>query len=153
MILYYGLIFVGVVLTVMAVYNFYASSKIEKNMDNYLFIVTSQKGYFLGTTLFALAILVIVAYQASGYIFDIKIFSIVFFFGSLFLLALSHLIYYITAEKKLNDYKDFFKEFEIDLSNKCEKLMLKHIYSKEKDLNKVKDIFKRNKHLCKEKEN
>ena len=153
MILYYGLIFVGVVLTVMAVYNFYASSKIEKNMDNYLFIVTSQKGYFLGTTLFALAILVIVAYQASGYIFDIKIFSIVFFFGSLFLLALSHLIYYITAEKKLNDYKDFFKEFEIDLSNNCEKLMLKHIYSKEKDLNKVKDIFKRNKHLCKEKEN
>jgi len=153
MILYYGLIFVGVVLTLMAVYNFYASSKIEKNMDNYLFVITSQKGYFLGTTLFALAILVIVAYQASGYIFDIKIFSIVFFFASLFLLALSHLIYYLTAEKKLNDYEEFFKEFEVDLTNKCEKLMLKHIYSKEKDLEKVKDIFKRNKHLCKKKEN
>jgi len=26
--------------------------------------------------------------------------------------------------------------------------MLKHIFSKEKDIEKIKDIFKKNKHLC-----
>jgi len=153
MILYYGLIFVGIILTLMAVYNLYSATKIEKNLDNYLFIITSQKGYFIGTTLFALAILAIVSYQASGYIFDIKVFSIVFFFLSLFFLALSHLIYYLSAEKKLSDYEEFFKDFDIDLNNKCQKLMLKHIYLKEKDLKKVKKIFKMNKELCKKKEN
>ncbi|MEO1923978.1 MAG: adenylate kinase [Nautiliaceae bacterium] len=152
MILYYGLIAVGIILVVLAVYNFYSISKIEKNMDNYLFIITSNKSYFIGTTLFSLALLIIIAYQANGYIFDIKIFSIVFFFGSLFLLALSHLIYYMQAKKKLSDYEKFFKEFELDLNNNCEKLMLKYIYSKEKDLKKAKKIFKMNKKLCKKKD-
>ncbi|WP_456471093.1 adenylate kinase [Caminibacter sp.] len=152
MILYYGMIFVGIILTLMAVYNLYSATKIEKNMDNYLFIITSQKSYFIGTTLFALAILIIISYQANGYIFDIKVFSIVFFFGSLFFLALSHLIYYMQAKKKLSDYKEFFKEFDIDLNNNCQKLMLKHIYSKEKDLKKVKKIFKMNKKLCEKKD-
>ncbi len=152
MILYYGLILIGLTLTIMAIYNFFSVSRIEKNMDNYLFLITSSKAYFIGTTLFSLALLAIIAYQASGYVFNIRVFSIVFFFSALFLLALSQYVYYITLEKKLNDYKDFFKEFEIDLTNRCHKLMLKHIYEKEKDLVKVKEIFKRNKHLCEKKD-
>ncbi|MEO1959297.1 MAG: adenylate kinase [Nautiliaceae bacterium] len=147
--LYYGLILVGIILIIMAVYNFFSISKIDKTMDNYLFLITSSKGYFVGATLFSLAALAIIAYQVVGYVFDIRIFAIVFFFGALFLLSLSHLVFYLVAKKKLNDYKDFFKEFGVDLDNKCQKLMLKYIYQKEKDLQKVKEIFKRNKHLCK----
>jgi hypothetical protein len=151
MILYYGLILVGVALVVIAVYNFYAASKIEKNMENYLLLITSSESYFIGTTLFSLAILAIIAYQVSGYIFDIKIFSIVFFFGALFLFSLSAYFYYLSIKRKHKDYKEFFKQFDLDLNNRCEKLMLKHIYEKEKDIEKVKKIFKANKHLCKEK--
>ncbi|EDM23743.1 adenylate kinase [Caminibacter mediatlanticus TB-2] len=149
MIFYYLLIAIGVIITLFAIYNLFSISKIEKNMDNYLFIVTSSKGYFIGATLFSLAILLVITYQVFNYVFDIRIFSIVFFFASLFLLSLSHLIYYLVAKKKLNDYKDFFKEFDIDLKNNCQKIMLKHIYEKEKDLKKVKEIFKINKKLCK----
>ena len=149
MIFYYLLIAIGVIITLFAIYNLFSISKIEKNMDNYLFIVTSSKGYFIGATLFSLAILLVITYQVFNYVFDIRIFSIVFFFASLFLLSLSHLIYYLVAKKKLNDYKDFFKEFDIDLKNNCQKIMLKHIYDKEKDLKKVKEIFKINKKLCK----
>ncbi len=149
MIFYYLLIAIGVIITLFAIYNLFSISKIEKNMDNYLFIVTSSKGYFIGATLFSLAILLVITYQVFNYVFDIRIFSIIFFFASLFLLSLSHLIYYLIAKKKLNDYKDFFKEFDIDLKNNCQKIMLKHIYDKEKDLKKVKEIFKINKKLCK----
>ncbi|GAB6044844.1 hypothetical protein JCM11957_04420 [Caminibacter profundus] len=152
MILYYVLFFVGVIMIIMSIYNFYSSTKIEKNIDNYLFLITSPKAYFVGTTLFSTAILVIIAYQASEYEFNIKFFSIVFFFGSLFLLTLSHLVYYISVAKKLNDYEEFFKDFNIDLNNKCQKLMLKFIYSKEKNLDKVKKVFNMNKHLCDKKD-
>ena len=151
MILYYGLILVGVVLTVIAVYNLYSATKVEKNMENYLLIITSSESYFIGTTLFSLAILAIIAYQVSGYIFDIKIFSIVFFFASLFFFSLSTYIYFLAVKRKHKDYREFFKDFNIDLSNKCEKLMLKHIYEKEKDIEKIKKIFLANKHLCKDK--
>ena len=149
MIFYYFLIAIGVIITLFAIYNFINIKKIEKNFDNYLFLITSSKAYFFGATLFSLAILLIISYQVVDYIFDIKIFSIVFFFSSLFLLSLSHLIYYVTLKKKLKDYKDFFKNFEVDLDNRCEKLMLKHIYEKEKNIEKVKEVFKKNKHLCK----
>jgi len=149
MYLYYGLLIISVIITAIAVKNFFSASKIEKNMDNYLFIVTSSKAYYIGSTLFALALLVITALQAMPYTFDIRVFSIVMFFGSIFLLSLSHLVYFMTAKKKLSDFEEFFKQFGINLENKCEKLMLKHIYSKEKDLKKVKEIFEMNKDLCK----
>jgi hypothetical protein len=150
MIIYYLLLLVGVVMVLMAIYNVFSIRKIEKNMDNYLFLVTSPKAYYVGAVLFSLAMLAIVAFQSAAYVFDIRVFSIVFFFASLFFLALSQLVYYSVTEKKLSDYKEFFKQFEINLDNKCEKLMLKHIYSKEKDLEKVKKIFKMNKELCKD---
>ncbi|WP_457564379.1 adenylate kinase [Caminibacter sp.] len=151
MILYYGLILIGIVIVIISVVNFYNASKVKKNIDNYLFLITSSEAYFIGTTLFSLAILAVIAYQVSGYIFDIRIFSIVFFFGSLFLLSLSNYVYFLVVKKKHSDYKEFFKQFEIDLNNKCEKLMLKHIYEKEKDLEKIKKIFLANKHLCEKK--
>jgi len=121
-------------------------------MNNYLFAITSQRGYYIGAVLFSLALMAITAFQAMPFITDIRILSIIFFFFSIFLLSLSHLIYHNAVIKKCTDVEEFFKDFEIDLNNKCEKLMLKHIYSKEKDLEKIKDIFKRNKHLCKEKD-
>jgi hypothetical protein len=151
MFLYYALIAVSIIITAIAVKNFFLIKNIEKSMENYLFIITSSKAYYIGATLFALALLVIAAYQAMPFGFDIRILSIVLFFGSIFLLSLSHLIYYLVTEKKLSDFKEFFKEFEINLNNRCEKLMLKHIYSKEKDLKRVKEIFLKNRHLCKEK--
>ncbi|WP_456488651.1 adenylate kinase [Caminibacter pacificus] len=150
MILYYGLIGVSVVIIAIAIKNFYSATKIEKNMDNYLFVVTSSKAYYIGATLFALALLVITAFQAMPYVFDIRVFSIVLFFGSIFLLSFSHYVYHTLASKKLNDYEEFFKQFGVDLNNKCEKLMLKYIYSKEKDLKKVKEVFEMNKEKCKE---
>ena len=146
------LIAVGVVIVLISLKNFYLSTKIEKNMDNYLFVITSSRGYYLGATLFSLALLAVVAFQAMPYVFDIRIFSIVFFFSSVFLLSLSHLVYHIAAGKKLSDFEEFFKQFGVNLSSRCEKLMLKHIYSKEKDLKKVKEIFEMNRELCKGKD-
>lgn len=149
--IYYTLIAVSIIITAFAIYNLVKISKIEKNMNNYLFAITSERGYYIGAVLFSLALMVITAFQAIPYVFDIRVFSIVFFFFSMFLLSLSHLIYHNAVIKKCSDYKEFFKDFEINFDNKCEKLMLKHIYSKEKDIEKMKDIFKRNRHLCKEK--
>ncbi|AZV46718.1 adenylate kinase [Nautilia sp. PV-1] len=149
--IYYTLIAVSIIITAFAIYNLVKISKIEKNMNNYLFAITSERGYYIGAVLFSLALMVITAFQAVPYVFDIRVFSIVFFFFSMFLLSLSHLIYHNAVIKKCSDYKEFFKDFEINFDNKCEKLMLKHIYSKEKDIEKMKDIFKRNRHLCKEK--
>jgi len=148
--MYFLLIFVSIVITAFAVYNFFKASKVEKNFDNYLFLITTERGYYVGTVLFSLALMTIAAFQAMPFVFDLRVFSIIFFFFSVFLLSLSHLVYHNSIKKKCSDYKKFFKEFEIDLNNKCQRLMLKHIYDKEKDLTKVKDIFKRNKHLCKE---
>jgi len=145
------LIATSVIITVIAIYNLSKISKIEKNMNNYLFAITSQRGYYVGAVLFSLALMAITAFQAMPFITDIRILSIIFFFFSIFLLSLSHLIYHNAVIKKCADVEEFFKDFEIDLNNKCEKLMLKHIYSKEKEIEKIKDIFKRNKHLCKEK--
>jgi len=152
MILYYLLIGTSIVITLFAIYNLTKISKIEKNMNNYLFAVTSQRGYYVGAVLFSLALMAISAFQAMPFITDIRVLSIVFFFFSIFLLSLSHLIYHNAVIKKCADVEEFFKDLDIDLNNKCEKLMLKHIYSKEKDIEKIKDIFKRNKHLCKEKD-
>ncbi len=149
MILYYILIGVGVVLVTVSVYNFFTAAKVKKSIDNYLFLGTSSHAYFLGTTLFSLALLAIIAYQVSSYVFDIRVFSIVFFFSALFLFSLSGYVYFLSVKRKHKDYKEFFEKFGIDTNNKCEKLMLKHIYSKEKDLKKVKEIFERNRHLCK----
>ncbi len=88
------------------------------------------------------------AFQAMPYEFNFKIFSILLFFLSIFILSLSHLIYHISAKKKLSDYEEYFKKFGVDLKNTCQLLMLKHILSKEKDEEKIKEIFKLNKHLC-----
>jgi len=125
-----------------------SSRKIEKNIDNYIYIATTKAGYFIGAVLFSLALLVIMAFQAMPYEFNFKIFSILLFFFSLFLLSLSHLIYYIASKKKLSDFKEYFKKFDIDLKNNCHLLMLKHIVSKEKNEEKIKKIFNLNKHLC-----
>jgi hypothetical protein len=148
--IYYLLIITSVIITALAVYNLIKISKIEKNMNNYLFAITSERGYYVGAVLFSLALTAVIAFQALPFIFDFRVISIVFFFFSMFLLSLSHLIYHNAVRKKCSDYRDFFKDFEIDFNNKCEKLMLKHIYSKEKDREKIKDVFKRNRHLCKE---
>jgi uncharacterized membrane protein len=145
------LILTSVVIVFMSFYNLYKAAKIEKNFDNYLFIITSEKAYYIGAVIFSLAMLAIATYQAMPYGIDKKIFSIMFFFLAVFLLSLSHFVYYFTAKKRLNDYKEYFKHFGVNLNNKCEKLMLKYIYSKEKDLEKVKEIFKINKDLCKDK--
>jgi len=146
---YYLLLFTSIVITLFGIYNFIKISKIEKSIDNYLFVITSERGYYVGAVLFSLALMVISAFQAMPFVFNMKVFSIVFFFFSLFLLSLSHLLYYNAVIKKCSDYKEFFKDFEINLNDKCEKLMLKYIYSKEKNIEKIKDIFKRNRHLCK----
>ena len=150
MILYYLLLATSIVIIAFAIYNFTKISKIEKNMNNYLFAITSERGYYVGAVLFSLALMAISAFQALPFVFDMRVFSIVFFFFSMFLLSLSHLIYHNSVVKKCNDYKEFFKDFEIDLNNKCEKMMLKYIYSKEKNIEKIKNIFKKNKHLCEE---
>ena len=152
MILYYSLLGTSIVITIFAIYNLTKLSKIEKNMNNYLFAITSQRGYYIGAVLFSLALMAITAFQAMPFITDIRILSIIFFFFSIFLLSLSHLIYHNAVIKKCTNIKEFFKDFDIDLNNKCEKLMLKHIYSKEKEIEKIKDIFKRNKHLCNKKD-
>ena len=149
MLFYYILIFISIVIVITAFLNIYKSTKIEKNINNYIYVATTSKAYFLGAVIFSLALLVIVAIQAMPYNFDIRIFSIELFFSSIFLLALSHLIYFLSAKKKLNDIEEFFKEFEADIKNKCHMLMIKHILSKETNLEKVKKIFKENKHLCK----
>jgi predicted membrane channel-forming protein YqfA (hemolysin III family) len=151
MILYYILLGTSIIITLFAIYNFFKISKIEKNMNNYLFAITSERGYYVGAVIFSFALMSISAFQAMPYVLDMRVFSIVFFFFSIFLLSLSHLVYHNAVVKKCKDYKEFFKDFEIDFNNKCEKLMLKYIYSKEKDREKMKDIFKRNRHLCKEK--
>ncbi len=90
-------------------------------------------------------------FQAIPYEFNAKIFSLLLFFGSVFLLSLSQLIYYLNAKRKLNDLEDFLKKFGIDVKNNCELLMLKHILSKEKDEKRIKEIFELNKHLCNKK--
>ena len=149
MLFYYILIFLSVVILIFAFLNIYKSSKIEKNIHNYVYITTTSKSYFIGSVIFSLGLLIIVAIQAMPYNFDVRIFSIELFFGSIFLLSLSQLIYYLSSKKKLNDIEEFFKEFEADINNKCHMLMIKHILSKENDLEKVKKIFKQNKHLCK----
>ncbi len=151
MLFYYILIGISIVILVFAFLNIYNARKIEKNIQNYVYIATTSSYYFIGAVLFSLAMLVIVAFQAMPYNFDIRIFSIELFFGSIFLLSLSHFIYHITAKKVLNDAKDFFKKFGADINNKCHMLMLKHILSKETNLEKIKEIFKNNKHLCEEK--
>ncbi len=151
MLIYYGLILISIVIIAFAFANIINSKKIEKNIHNYIYIATTSKGYFVGAVIFSLAMLIIVAFQAMPYNFDIRVFSIELFFGSIFLLSLSHLIYYLSAKKKLSDYKEFFKEFEADINNKCHLLMIKHILSQESDIEKIKDIFKRNKHLCEKK--
>ncbi len=148
--IYYIILLVSLSIISITLYNFFKASKVEKNFDNYLFLITTERGYYVGTVLFSLALITIATFQAMPFVFDLRVFSIIFFFFSVFLLSLSHLVYHNSIKKKCSDYKEFFKEFEIDLNNKCQRLMLKHIYDKEKDLNKVKEIFKRNKHLCKE---
>jgi len=148
MILYYGLIILSIIILIFSFLNFYNAKNIEKNPQNYIYIAATKKGYFIGAVIFSLALLVIVAFQAMPYNLDIRILSIELFFGSVFLLSLSHLVYYLSAKKRLSDIKEFFKKFEADIENNCHILMLKHIFSKEKDIEKVKDIFKRNKHLC-----
>ncbi len=148
MLFYYGLIFISIIILFFAFLNIYKSSKIEKNIDNYVYLATTSKSYFIGAVIFSLAMLIIVAFQAMPYAFDFRIFSIELFFGSVFLLALSQLIYFLNTKKKLNDIEEFFKKFEADFKNKCHMLMIKHILSKEKDLEKIKEVFKRNKHLC-----
>jgi len=148
MILYYLLLATSVIITSFAIYNFIKASKIEKNMNNYLFAITSQRAYYVGAVLFSLSLMSITAFQAMPFITDIRAMSIVFFFFSVFLLSLSHLVYHNSVMKKCGDYEEFFKEFEVDLKNNCEKLMLKHIYSKEKNKEKIKKIFKKNRHLC-----
>ena len=148
--IYYLLVAVSVIITAISVYNFIKVSKIEKNMNNYLFAITSERGYYVGALLFSLALMAVSAFQAMPFITDLRVLSIVFFFFSIFLLSLSHLVYHNAIIKKCSDYKEFFKDFEIDFNSKCEKMMLKHIYSKEKNIEKMKDIFKRNRHLCKD---
>jgi len=148
--IYYALLAVSIVITAFAIYNLIKTSRIQKSTENYLFVITTQKGYYVGALLFSFALMAVSAFQAMPFVFDFRVFSIVFFFFSLFLLSLSHYIYYVSLSKKCSDYRDFFKEFEIDLENRCEKLMLKHIFSKEKDKEKAKEIFKRNRHLCRE---
>jgi magnesium-transporting ATPase (P-type) len=150
MIFYYLLIATSIVITVIAVYNIFKISKIEKNMQNYLFIITSEKAYYVGAVLFSLALMAVTAYQAMAFISDVRILSIIFFFFSIFLLSLSHLIYYFAVNKKCADYKTFFKDFDIDFDNKCERLMLKYIFSKTQDIEEMKNIFQKNRHLCKE---
>ena len=150
--MFYLLITISIIIILITIYNLTKISKIKKNMNNYLFAITSQRSYYIGAVLFSLALMAITAFQAMPFITDIRVLSIVFFFFSIFLLSLSHLIYHNAVIKKCTDVEEFFKDFEIDLNNKCEKLMLKHIYSKEKEIEKIKDIFKRNKHLCKEKD-
>lgn len=147
--IYNLIILTSIIIILISFFNLYKATKIEKNFDNYLFIITSSKSYYVGAVIFSLAMFTIAAYQAMPYGVDKKIFSIILFFLSIFLLSFSHLIYFFTAKKKLKDYKEYFKQFKIDLSNNCEKLMLKHISSKEKDLKKIKEIFKMNKDLCK----
>jgi len=149
---YYALIFVSLIILTFSFFNIYKASKIEKNIHNYVHIATTSKGFFVGAVIFSLALLVIVAIQAIPYNFDFRIFSIELFFGSVFILSLSQLIYYLTAQKKLSDANEFFKKMEADIKNKCHMLMIKHILSKENDIEKIKEIFKRNKKLCEEKE-
>ena len=146
--LYYILIGISLIILGFAFFNIYKSKKIEENIHNYIYIATTSKSYFFGSVIFSLALLIIVAIQAMPYNFDIRIFSIELFFGSIFLLSLSHLLYYLSMKKKLKDYKYFFKKFGADINNKCHMLMLKHIISKETDLEKIIKIFKNNKHLC-----
>lgn len=147
-IIYYALLAVSIIITIFAIANLISSRKIEKNIDNYIYIATTKGGYFIGAVLFSLALFVVMAFQAMPYVFNFKIFSILLFFFSIFLLSLSHLVYYLVSKKKLSDYKEFFKKFEVDLKNNCHLLMLKHIISKEKDEKKIKEIFLMNKHLC-----
>ena len=125
-----------------------SSRKIEKNLENYIYVATTRGGYFIGAVVFSLALFVVMAYQAMPYEFNLKIFSILLFFFSLFLLSLSHLVYYLSAKRKLNDKEEFFKKFNADIKNICHILMLKHILTKEKDEEKIKEIFEMNKHLC-----
>ena len=153
MLFYYTLIFISLIILIIAFFNVYKASKIEKNIHNYVYIATTSKAYFVGAVIFSLSLLVIVAIQAMPYNFDLRIFSIELFFGSVFILSFSQLIYYLTAQKKLSDVKEFFKKFEADIHNKCHMLMIKHILSKEKDIEKIKEIFKTNRHLCEEKKN
>ena len=146
--LYYILIGISLIILSFSFFNIYKATKIEKTIENYIYIATTSKGYFIGSIIFSLALFIVVSLQAMPYNFDIRILSIELFFLSIFMLSLSHLIYYLTAKRKLKDYKEFFKEFEADVNNKCHMLMIKHILSKEKDLKKIKNIFKNNKHLC-----
>jgi hypothetical protein len=152
MILYYILIVLGAVITVFAVMNLLKIKKIEKNLNNYIFALTYERNYYVGAILFSLALLAVASFQVISYLNDISVFSILFFFFSMFLLSLSHLIYHNAVIKKIDNIEEYFKDFGIDLNSKCEKLMLKYIYSKEKNEEKVKEIFKKNKHLCEEKE-
>jgi len=99
MILYYGLIALSIIILIFSFLNFHNAKNIEKNLENYIYIATTKKGYFIGAVIFSLALLVIVAFQTMPYNFDIRILSIELFFGSVFLLSLSHLVYYLSAKK------------------------------------------------------
>ena len=79
MILYYSLLGTSIVITIFAIYNLTKLSKIEKNMNNYLFAITSQRGYYIGAVLFSLALMAISAFQAMPFITDIRVLNIVFF--------------------------------------------------------------------------
>jgi len=144
------LLIVSLVIIFFAFANFLKIKNINKSFENYLFVITTQKSYFVVTMIAAFLIFIIAFFQTYNKL-DFNVAIILLFFFSVFLLSLSHFIYYNKVFKVCKDYKEFFKDFEVNLNNRCEKLMLKHIYSKEKDLNKIKSIFKMNKNICKEK--
>ena len=145
------LLVINLVIIFFAFANFLKIKNIEKSFENYLFIITTQKSYFVVSMIASFLIFIIAFFQTYNKL-DFNVAIILLFFFSVFLLSLSHFIYYTKVFEVCKDYKEFFKDFEVDLNSKCEKLMLKHIYLKEKDLNKIKSIFKMNKGLCKEKE-
>ena len=151
--LYYFLIFISIIIIIFSFINFYKSTKIKENIHNYVYVATTSKAYFIGSVIFSLALFIIVAFQAMPYNFDIRIFSIELFFASIFLLSFSHLIYYLNAKKKAQNIEEFFKNFEADIKNRCHMLMIKHILSKENEIEKIKEIFKRNKNLCENQKN
>ena len=144
------LLIVNLAIIFFAFVNFIKIKNIKKSFGNYLFIITTQKSYFITTMITSFLIFIIAFFQTYNKL-DFNVAIILLFFFSIFLLSSSHFIYYSKVFEVCRDYKEFFKDFEIDLNNRCEKLMLKYIYSKEKDLNKIKSLFKMNKNICKEK--
>ena len=143
------LVVINLIIIFFAFANFLKIKNIKKSFENYLFVITTQKSYFI-VTMIASFLIFIIAFLQTYNKLDFNVAIILLFFFSVFLLSLSHFIYYNKVFEVCKDYKEFFKDFEINLDNKCEKLMLKYIYSKEKDLNKIKSIFKTNKEICKD---